>query len=307
MKIVICGSSGLIGKALINELKKRNHSIVPLVHESNNQSGKKDFTWNIFSKKIDIQAFSDADCVVNLAGSNIAQSWTKNNKESIYHSRIDGNNLLFETLQKLTSKPKRFVCASGIGYYNDPLPEKTDETGSHGSGFLADVCIDWERTALQMSTLGIETSIVRTGLVLANEGGVYPVIAKFKNFGLIPTTGSAKNMWSWIHILDLVNMYIALIEGTLPQGIYNGVSPTCCSQGQIAKRIITEMKNANKFAFNMNFTPNVPAFVLKLIMGEQSILALTNQNIYPAKALNNGFDFQYENIQKAIHQLIHEK
>ena len=307
MKIVICGSSGLVGKVLINELKKRNHTIISLIHESNNQSGKKDFTWNIFSKKIDIQAFSNADCVVNLAGSNIAQSWSKKNKESIYHSRIDGNNLLFETLQKLDIKPKRFISASGIGYYNDPLLEKTDETGSHGSGFLADVCIDWEKTALQISTLGVETSILRTGLVLANEGGVYPVIAKFKNFGLIPTTGNSKNMWSWIHIQDLVNIYIAIIEGTLPQGIYNGVAPNSCSQGEIAKRIITEMKNANKFALNLNFTPNVPAFVLKLIMGEQSILALTNQNIYPAKALNNGFDFQYENIQKAIHQLIHEK
>lgn len=307
MKIVICGSSGLIGKVLINELKKRNHTIIPLIHETNNQSGKKDFTWNIFSKKIDIQAFSDADCVVNLAGSNIAQPWTKKNKESIYKSRIDGNNLLFETLQKLDIKPKRFISASGIGYYNEPLIEKTDETGQRGLGFLADVCIDWEKSALKMTTLGIETSIVRTGLVLANQGGVYPVIAKFKNFGLIPTTGSAKNMWSWIHILDLVNMYIAIIEGTLPQGIYNGVAPNCCNQGEIAKRIISEMKNANKFAYNLNFIPNVPAFVLKLMMGEQSILALTNQIIYPATALNNGFIFNYENIEKAIHQLIHEK
>jgi NAD dependent epimerase/dehydratase family enzyme len=84
MKIVICGSSGLIGKVLINELKKRNHSIVPLINESNKLSGKKDFTWDIFSKKIDIQAFSEADCVVNLAGSNIAQSWSEKNKKSIY-------------------------------------------------------------------------------------------------------------------------------------------------------------------------------------------------------------------------------
>jgi len=307
MKIVICGSSGLIGKVLINELKKRNHSNIPLIHESNNQSGKKDFTWNIFSKKIDIQAFSDADCVINLAGSNIAQHWSKKNKDSIYHSRIDGNNLLFDTFQKLENKPKRFISASGVGYYNDPILKKTDESGSCGSGFLADVCIDWEKTALQMNTIGIETSIVRTGLVLANEGGVYPVIAKFKKLGLIPTTGSSNNMWSWIHIMDLVNMYIELIEGNLPQGIYNGVAPNCCTQGEIARRIIAEMKNANKFNFNLNFTPNVPAFVLKLIMGEQSILALTNQNIYPAAALKNGFYFQYENIEKAINQLIHEK
>jgi len=307
MKIVICGSSGLIGKVLINELKKRNHSIFPLIHESNKQSDKKDFTWNIFSKKIDIQAFSDADYVVNLAGSNIAQSWSVKNKALIYHSRIDGNNLLFDTFQKLEKKPKRFICASGIGYYKDPIFDRTDETGQPGSGFLADVCIDWEKSALQMNTLGIETSIVRTGLVLANGGGVYPVISKFKNFGLIPTTGSSKNMWSWIHILDLVNMYIALIEVNLPQGIYNGVAPNSCTQGEIAKRIISEMKNANKFIVNLNFTPNVPDFALKRIMGEQSILALTNQNLYPAKSLNNGFSFIYDDIEKAIHQLIHEK
>jgi hypothetical protein len=102
-------------------------------------------------------------------------------------------------------------------------------------------------------------------------------------------------------------MYIELIEGNLPQGIYNGVAPNCCTQGDLARRIIAEMKNANKFTFNLNFTPNVPAFVLKLIMGEQSILALTNQCIYPDAALKNGFDFQYENIEKAINQLIHEK
>lgn len=309
MKIVICGSSGLIGKALINELKQRNHAIVPLFHESNKQSGKKDFTWNIFSKKIDLQAFHEADCVVNLAGSNIAQSWSAKNKESIYQSRIEGNNLLFDAIQKLDIKPKRFISASGIGYYNDPCIEKTDENGSPGSGFLANVCIDWEKSALQMNTLGIETSIIRTGLVLANEGGVFPIVSKFKNFGLVPTTGNASNMWSWIHISDLVNMYVALIEGTLPKGVYNGVAPFCCTQREIAKRIIAETKNGNKFNFNinLNFTPNVPAFILKLAMGEQSILALTNQNIEPLNALKNGFNFQFPSIEEAMHHLIHEK
>jgi uncharacterized protein (TIGR01777 family) len=307
MKIVITGSSGLIGNVLVKELQAQHHTIIPLIHESNKQTLKKDFTWNIFSKKLDIKAFENVDCVIHLAGRNIGKPWTKTHKSSIYNSRIDGTNLLFQMFKEHNILPKHFISASAIGYYHDPVLDQTDESGLLGNGFLAKVCSDWEKAALQMESLGIKTSIVRTGLVLSNNGGVLPIMNKFRKLGVVPTTGSPKNIWSWIHINDLVNIYIDLIHNKLPNGIYNGVSPNPCTQGKIAKTILLETRNQKQSILPINFTPNVPAFLLKTILGERSILTLTNQNIYPSKLLNESFAFGFPTIELAIENLIHGK
>ncbi len=307
MKIVITGSSGLIGNVLVKELQAQHHTIIPLVHESNKQTPKKDFTWNIFSKKLDIKAFENVDCVIHLAGSNIGKPWTKSHKSSIYHSRIDGTNLLFEMFKENNIFPKHFISASAIGYYPDPILEKTDESCLPGNGFLAKVCSDWEKAALQMESLGIKTSIVRTGLVLSNDGGVLPIMNQFRKLGIVPTTGSPNNIWSWIHVQDLVNIYKGLVNNVLPSGIYNGVSPNACTQGKIAKNILLETKRKNQLILPIQFMPNAPAVVLKTILGERSILTLTNQNIYPSKLLNESFAFEFPTIEMAIENLIHGK
>lgn len=307
MKIVITGSSGLIGKYLVEVLKQQNHTIIPLVHESNNRSDKKDFVWNIFSKKMDIKAFENVDCVIHLAGSSIAKRWTKSHKDSIYHSRIDGTNLLFETFKKHQIFPKHFISASAIGFYEDPAIQPTNENQKPGDGFLAHVCSDWEKAALQMQTLGISTSIVRTGLVLANEGGVFPVLSKTRRLGVVPTTGSPNNYWSWIHIHDMVNIYVALVNGLLKPGTYNAVSPNVVTQGKIADTILQVTKSEKQNLTPLNFSPNIPPFLLKLILGEQSILTLTNQNIFPENLLNQSFQFQYPTIELAVQNLIHGK
>lgn len=307
MKIVITGSSGLIGKYLVEVLKQQNHTIIPLVHESNNRSDKKDFVWNIFSKKMDIKAFENVDCVIHLAGSSIAKKWTKSHKDSIYNSRIDGTNLLFEQFQKHQIFPKHFISASAIGFYDDPIIQKTSETRISGNGFLAKVCQDWEKSALQMETLGIPTSIVRTGLVLANEGGVFPILAKTRKLGIVPTTGSPNNLWSWIHLEDMVNIYASLVNGQLKPGTYNAVSPNVATQGSITRTILQVTKNEHQNFTPISFCPNIPPFLLKLILGEQSILTLTNQNIFPENLLSQSFQFQYPTIDLAIQNLIHGK
>ncbi len=307
MKIVITGSSGLIGKNLVEVLKQQNHTIVPLVHESNKRNDKKDFIWNIFSKKVDIKAFENVDCVIHLAGSNIAKRWTKAHKASIYQSRIDGTNLLFQTLKANQIFPKHFISASAIGIYPDPILNQTNENHAHGHGFLAEVCEDWEKSALQFETIGVKTSLVRTGLVFSNEGGVFPILAKTRKFGIAPTTGSPKNYWSWIHIADMVKVYSDLVNGNIQAGIYNAVSPNVCQQGNIAKTLLEETVSAGQAWLPLKFMPNIPPFLLKTILGEQSILTLTNQNIYPENLLKQGFQFQFPEIGMAIKDLIYAK
>lgn len=307
MKIVICGSSGLIGSALVKALKERNHTIIPLINESNKRSGKKDFVWNVFSKKIDIQAFSEVDCVINLAGTSISKPWSKKYKQSIYDTRIEGAKLLFDTFKQNNLKPKRYISASGTGIYPDPTLTQTDESPLFGDNFLSEVCLDWEKHALKMKELKIETSIVRTGLVLSNEGGLFPIFSKFRKLGFIPTTGSSKNKWSWIHIDDIVNIYIQLVEGILPEGIYNGVAPNSNTQEEIARTVFEETRKNREHIIPFLISPNAPAFVLKLILGERSILTLTNQDIIPKKLIENNFTFSYPTISSAIHQLIHVK
>lgn len=307
MKIVITGSSGLIGKFLVEDLKQQNHTIIPLVHDSNKRSDKKDFIWNIFSKKMDIKAFENVDCVIHLAGSSISKRWSKSHKDSIYHSRIDGTNLLFEMFKKHQILPKHFISASAIGYYPDPQLEKANENTPKGNGFLANVCADWESSVLQFESLGIQTSIVRTGLVLANVGGIYPCMGKTRKLGIAPTTGNPNNYWSWIHVQDMVKIYTELVNGQLIPGIYNAVSPHIVTQGEIMKSMLHQTKLANQSLFPFQLTPNIPPFLLKLLLGEQSILTLTNQNIVPQNLLNQSFQFNFPTIDSAMKNLVHGK
>lgn len=295
MNILITGSSGTVGKHLKSLLNQNNHTVFQLVHDDNNHNVKKDLTWSIKNHYLPENLFDNIDCIIHLAGSSIAKPWTKAHKKSIYDSRILGTRLLVEGLKKNPGRVKHLISTSAIGFYPDPGVGFTEDSPS-GDGFLQKVCQDWEYEAQQAAPLGIQVSVVRVGLVLEPTAGIFPVTAMTHKLGIVPLTGSGSNDWSWIHYRDLINIYKQLAENHLPSGTYNAVSPGACSQKEFAKALLNGKL--------IKFTPTVPAFVLKLILGERSILPLTSQQVSSKKLVKNGFIFEYPEVQSAILNLV---
>jgi uncharacterized protein (TIGR01777 family) len=298
MIITLTGSSGLIGTRLKKRLEMRGHSVRILTFKgSNNQNIEKDFSWDPENKKIDPKALKGIDVAIHLAGTSIAQRWTPKTKTSIARSRSMGSQLLVDTLQNLNPEA-RIVSASGIGYYPDPCTDVIDEHHSMGHGFLSQVCQEWEAPFMPSLEAGKSVHIMRTGLVLSNQAGVLPLVQSVASWGIIPLTGSSNNTWSWIHIEDLVSLYLAAAEQTIDPGIYNAVAPMSCSQGELADELLA-LKNNTPWKWK----PCLPPFLLKAVLGEQSCLALTDQTVVPRALEKQPFSFEFPSIQQALTHL----
>lgn len=303
MNIIITGSSGLIGTTLKHRLEQAGHRVFGLVHDDNKSSSKKDLKWSIKNNYVHFPPNTNIDVIIHLAGANIGKRWTKQHKNAVMESRDAGTRLLVREIINQNVKPKMFISTSAIGLYPDPQVEKIDENGPIGNGFLSEVCQRWEAALQPLRENNIAVGIVRVGLVLDKTAGLFPVASKTRKLGIVPLTGSAENIWSWIHIADLIHIYISLVEGSIPLDIYNAVAPQAVTQKEFAKALIQETKKARQLVLPIAITPTIPAFVLKLAMGEQSVLALTSQHIYSSKLPESLFSFP--KINSAIEDLIH--
>lgn len=304
MNILITGSSGLIGSKLKTSLQESGHSVFCLLHNTNNSTHEKDLTWSIKNNYVRVDQLAEIDAVVHLAGSNIAKPWTKNHKRSIYESRVNGTVLLVNHLKSHPNRIKHFVSTSAIGYYPNPTTIPCDETATSGEGFLSDVCTDWEKAAQPIRSDETNLSIVRVGLVLTMEGGLLTVAGLTRKLGIVPNTGSKRNTWSWIHITDLVEIFKQLATGELRAGTYNAVSPNPCEQGTFAKSLIQATKSKGQSIVPLSFTPSVPSALLRLFLGERSVLPLTSQHIQNKGLNEQSFTFKYPGIEKALEDLI---
>lgn len=304
MNILITGSSGRIGKKLKAQLAQRGHQVLSLSHIDNKSTPEKDLTWSIKNIYVRIDQLEEIDAVIHLAGSNIAKPWTKEHKKSIYNSRVQGTKLLVDYIKKHPNRIKHFISTSAIGYYTDPSEEIFNEESSPGEGFLSNVCKDWEREALQLQSERTDVSIVRVGLVLSRNGGLFPIAAMTRKLGVVPNTGSPANSWSWIHIEDLVSIFEQLATRKLAAGIYNAVSPHPCSQGEFSKALIQQTREKKQRLFPITFTPTIPGLFLKILMGERSALPLTSQKISNKNLTDENFTYRFSTIKEAINQLI---
>jgi uncharacterized protein (TIGR01777 family) len=304
MNILITGSSGLIGTKLKLRLSTLGHRVFALVHDDNNSNAKKDLTWSIKNDYVCFPQGINIDVIIHLAGANIGKPWTKDHKKAILESRDAGTRLLVRETINQNIQPQMFISTSAIGLYPDPSTQKIDETGPTGSGFLSEVCQLWEAALTPLRENKIPVGLVRVGLVLDTTAGLFPVASKTRKLGIVPLTGSADNVWSWIHVMDLLGIFTAMVEKQIPLDIYNGVAPQAVTQKEFADSLIQETKKARQLMLPIAFTPTIPAFVLKWVMGEQSVLALTSQHVVSAKLPESLFSFK--NIHQAIEDLIHD-
>jgi uncharacterized protein (TIGR01777 family) len=299
MKILITGATGLIGSELVKLLLSKNHSVHYLTTSNakiKEEPNYKGFYWNPQEGKIDERCIEGVDAIIHLAGANIAQRWTNKYKQEIIESRTLSSELLFNLIKKSPNQVKQIVSASGTAIYPESISQVYDETTTESEdSFLSNVVKKWEESVDTFQVLGIKVCKLRTGIVLSNKGGALPEMVKPINLGFGAAMGTGKQIQSWIHITDLVAMYYFAIEKQL-EGIFNAVSPHPVSNQELTKVIAKTLKKPL-------WLPNIPEFVMNLILGEMSYLLFSSKNLSSIKITNSGFQFQFPKIDKAINDL----
>ncbi len=297
MNVLISGGSGLVGTVLSQLLLQNGHSVSHLSRRSGNKDQIKVYQWDLTKGFIEEGAIENADHIVHLAGTGIAdQRWTKARKKSIIDSRVQSAQLLEKYLRNSTHKVQSFVSASGMGYYGDGRNKVLTETDTAGSDFLADVCVKWERASEGIEQMGIRRSILRISLVLSKDGGALPKMALPAKMGLGNYFGNGSQIYSWIQIEDLARMFLFCIEHPQVSGIFNAATPYALSNKEFVKVLCK--------ALGRPFIPfPAPAFALKMILGEMSAAVLGSIHISADKIKEAGFNFKYPQLQQALEEI----
>lgn len=292
MKVAIVGSNGLIGSALARALVARGDSVVALTRGgAAGVGGALDMRWDPAEGPPPAAALDGADAVVNLAGVPIGgKRWTAGRKREIRESRTLTTRLLVDAIAR-EGAPPVLVNGSAVGYYGT-TEEAVDETSPAGSGFLAETCVAWEREALRAAAHGVRVVLVRTGIVLARDGGALSQMAlPVKLFAGGPI-GGGRQWIPWIHIDDEVGLLLLALDRSDLSGPLNGSAPEPARQRDFVKALGSALGRPS-------FLPT-PAFPLRLAMGEMATLALEGQRAVPAVALAAGYEFVHPELEAAL-------
>lgn len=300
MKVLITGATGLIGSELTEKLLKNDHSVNYLttsISKIVNKTNYNGFYWNPEDGTIDENCIEGVDVIVHLAGASISKRWTNNYKQELIESRLLSAHLLFGLVKKSKNQVKQFISASGTAIYPDSFSKVYDENSPEiEDSFLSNLVVKWEESANQFQLLSIKTTVLRTGIVFSAKGGALAEMVKPIKFGVGSGFGSGKQVQSWIHIQDLVNLYYFAITNQT-EGILNAVAPNPISNQELTKTIARILKKPL-------FLPNIPQFVMKLILGEMHTLLFQNKTIIPKRALQLGFKFEFDTAEKALNDIL---
>lgn len=299
MNILITGATGLIGQELVALFLEKGHTINYLTTSKDKIVSKPKYFgyyWNPKENCIDENCLINVDVIIHLAGASIAKRWTAAYKKEIIDSRINTAALLFKTLNNNPHQVKQIISASGTAIYPESELELYDEsTKSTEQNFLASVVNKWEESADAFQKSGIKVCKLRTGVVLSNKGGALPEMVKPIKMGFGASMGNGKQIQSWIHYKDLIQLYYFVFENQL-EGVFNAVAPNPVSNAELTKTIA-------KTIHRPLFIPNIPQFLMKFILGEMSILLFSSKNISSKKIQNLGFRFIFPTCEEAIEDL----
>ena len=293
-RIAITGATGLVGSALTSALSGQGNQVIPL-RRGTSQSDGTDVFWEPSGRGIiDPKALGDIDTIVHLAGENIATArWTDAQKQKIRVSRVDATRNLVRSLRNCEKPPATLVCASAIGFYGDRGSEEMTESSAPGSGFLPEVCQDWEAAAAEAEELGIRVVRVRIGVVLSTQGGALAkMLTPFKLCagGIV---GNGKQYWSWIGLSDLVDVLEEAIANKDLRGVINAVSPNTVTNREFTKVLGKVLRRPALFP--------LPAFVAKIMLGEMADdLLLGSTRVVPEVLNRSGFEFQYADLEACL-------
>jgi uncharacterized protein (TIGR01777 family) len=274
MKVTILGASGFVGRALAAALVTRGDVVR---------------TASLRDPAGAAEASNGSDAVVNLAGAPVAERWTDERKRLIMQSRVDLPHAYLAALERVTTRPAAYVSASAIGYYGISRTATFTETSPPGDDFLARVCSAWEAEANTAAALGIRVAIVRTGLVLGRDGGVLAKLLPLFRSGLGGPVASGQQWYSWVHIDDLIGIYLLAIDRY--SGVLNATAPNPVTNRDFTHALAAAVHRPALFP--------APEFALKLVFGEGAYIVSEGQRVLPEATLAAGYTFRYPEIEAA--------
>lgn len=297
--ILITGAGGMVAQKLALLLQpKYDIRFLTRTPARNNE-----FQWDIAAGTIDENALSDVTHIIHLAGANISErKWTEQRKQEIILSRTNSARLILETLRRKDHKIKSFISASAVGFYDQHLTSAAIETDAKGTDFLSDVVFQWENAADRFLTEGVAERVVklRSGVVLSPESGALKKMQFPVKLGIGSALGTGKQFIPWIHIDDLCAIYTEAITNPAIKGTYNAVAPEFCTNEQFIRTLAKTLQKPF-------FFPRIPAFLIRLLLGEAACIVLEGRKISADKIQREGFSFKYSNLSAAFDDLLKTK
>ncbi len=296
--VLISGGTGMIGGALTNALQDEGYEVAYLSRSKGLHDGIRKYRWDIKNGYLDPEALHWADSIIHLAGAGVADKrWSESRKKAILESRTQSTELLFKELSKDNYNIKHVVSASAIGYYGFGGKNQVfKEDSPPGNDFLAEVTKKWEEESNKISDLKLKHTQIRIGVVLTKQGGAFKKLMQPIFFMVGAPLGTGKQMVSWIHLDDLVNLFKYVIDNNL-NGVYNAVAPEPVTNEEFTKVTARMMRRPL-------FLPNVPEFVLRFAFGEMADIILNGSNVSSEKIQRAGFKFKYSNISDAVYDIL---
>lgn len=289
MKVAVTGATGFIGSALLPELERRGHEVVPI---SRSQRSGGSIQWEPSAGRLDCDQLSGIDAVVHLAGESIAGRWTREKKRRIRESRVLGAQLLAGCVRRLQPAPRVFISASAVGYYGDRGDELLDESRGPGDDFLAQVCLEWEQAAQQAASDGTRVIQLRFGIVFGPGGGSLPLMAMPFRFGLGGTLGDGEQWFTWVSLTDVVAVIARALEDEQLSGAINVVAPEPVTNRQLTAAL-GDVLGRPTFM-------RVPRPVLKLALGEAGDAVLASVRVQPARLQELGYTHREPDLHNVL-------
>jgi uncharacterized protein (TIGR01777 family) len=295
--ILITGGSGLLGKQLTVELLEKGYSVSHLSRKASKLPGVKTYLWDVDKGTIDVNCIRGVDTIVHLAGEGIAnEKWTDERKAQLISSRTKSITMIYDLLQSKSHKVTSIISASAIGFYSDRGDDLMYEDSPPANDFMGECCVKWEEAVDAGTALYLRVVKFRTGVVLDTRGGALPKMAAPIKYGFGAVLGSGKQWVPWIHMDDVINMYLMAIENDSMTGAYNMVAPLPVTNETLTLAIARQL---NKTVW----LPHVPKFVLDFILGEMSTIVLGSTKVSASKIEKAGYHFKYLTVDDALKDL----
>jgi uncharacterized protein len=295
--ILITGGTGLIGSHLIPRFEAEG-KIISVLSRTPKHKAIATFQWDPDANQIDTAAFENVNTIIHLAGAGIADKrWTPSYKKKIVDSRVKSTDLLYRTLKTQKHSVRTFISASAVGYYGDTGDSWVDENTHPIDDFLGTTCVQWEKSVRQMETLGIRTVILRQGVILDRKAGALPTMAKPVRLLLGARLGSGDQYVPWIHMEDLSSIFSFAVNNEKMHGVFNAVAP-----GPIPNKYF--MKAIAKTLGKPLWPIGVPAFALRMILGEKADIVLNGQRVSSEKIRMAGYKFKHTDVMEALKTLL---
>ncbi|PIS11105.1 MAG: TIGR01777 family protein [Bdellovibrio sp. CG10_big_fil_rev_8_21_14_0_10_47_8] len=299
MKILMTGATGLIGKELGKKLIQKGHQIFVISRNQEKAQRTLPFPCQVIegdlsAGKIENANLAQIEAVFHLAGENIGDGrWTSAKKTRIRNSRVQLTKNLIQSLEQ-SARLKLVVSASATGYYGDQANTELTEQSDAGGDFLAKVCVDWEKAVLESPGLrsDVRRVVIRTGVVLAPFGGALDKMKPIFQTGLGGALGSGEQWMSWVHLEDLIQIYSLTLDHREMNGVYNAVAPEVCTNREFSQKLAQSLGS--------RMGPAVPAWVLKIVLGEMAAVVLSSQRASCGKIQKLGFQFQFSGLEEAL-------